>query len=127
MAEHVATNAGPVQLSDSQYDFLRGLVELVIPGLTGLYVAVAILWGWGYGTEVAGTGAALTVFGGVLLKFARSGFVKTILPSGGYDGKVVEDINDEGLPILRMELNSTTTSELFNKPQIVIKGFDAGA
>lgn len=127
MAEHVATNAGPVQLSDSQYDFLRGLVELVIPGLTGLYVAVAVLWGWDYSTQVAGTGTALTVFGGVLLKFARSGFVKTILPPGGYDGKVVEDINDEGLPILRMELNSTATSELFNKPQIVIKGFDASA
>lgn len=126
MAEHAVKNSGFVQLSDSQYDFLRGLVELVVPGLGGLYVAIAILWGWGYGTEVAGTATALTVFGGVLLKFARSGYEQTVLPPGGYDGQVVEDTID-GEPVLRVNLNKDATENIFNKSQIVIKGFDASA
>lgn len=121
-----ATNSGRVQLTDKQYDFLRGLVELVVPGLGGLYAAIAILWGWGYGTEVVGTATALTVFGGILLKFARKGYEQTIVPEGGYDGQVVEDVIN-GDPVLRVDLTQEAKENLFNKSQIVIKGFDASA
>jgi hypothetical protein len=128
MAEHAATNTGPIQLNDATYDVLRRFVELIIPGLAAFYAAVALIWGWGYIAEVAGTAAAATVLGGVLLKFARQGYEPSKeVPPGGYDGKVVEDVNDEGLPVLRLELNATATEDIMNKQQLVIKGFDAGA
>jgi len=122
-----ATNSGKVQLSDEQYDVLRRFVELVIPGLGALYAAVALLWGWGYIAEVAGTATAVTVFGGVVLKFARQGYEPPKeIPEGGYDGKVVEDVIN-GEPVLRVALNENATENLFNKDRIVIKGYDAGA
>ncbi len=126
MAEHAVRNSGPIQLNDATYDVIRRFVEIVIPGLGAFYAAVALIWGFGFIAEVTGTAAALTVLGGLLLKFARSGYEKTIVPPGGYDGQVVEDIID-GEPVLRLSLNKGATENLFNKSQIVIKGYDASA
>lgn len=127
MADHTATNSGFVQLSDAQYDVLRRFVELVVPGLGAFYAAVALLWGWGHIAEVTGTATALTVFGGVLLKFARQGYEPpTEIPEGGYDGQVVGDVVD-GQAVLRVDLGREATENLLNKKQLVIKGFDASA
>lgn len=127
MADHAATNSGLI-LSDGFYDFLRQLVEKVFPGLGVLYAALATIWGWGYEVEVGGTFAALAVFGGLLLSFARKGYsVDPTIPSGGYDGAVVEDINEAGEPILRLQLDTSAAEDLLNKKQLVFKGFDASA
>lgn len=128
MANHSATNSGAVQLSDAGYDGLRVAVEKVFPALGVLYAALAFFWGWGYTVEVSGTIAAVAVFGGVLLTLSRRGYEPPKdTPPGGYDGKVVEDVTEEGLPILRVELNSTATADILNKDRIVIQGYDAAA
>lgn len=127
MAEHAAVNSGFVQLNDKQYDALRRFVELVIPGLGALYAALAFVWGWGHVEAVAVTATAVATFGGVVLKFARSGYEPLVdVPPNGYDGQVVEDVID-GEPVLRVDLNREATENLLNKPQILIKGFDASA
>lgn len=128
MAEHKAvTNSGLI-LSDEVYDMLRQVVEKVLPGIGLLYAAFAAYWGWGYAFEVSGSIAALAVFGGLLLSLSRKGrTVNPDAPPGGYDGQVVEDVNAEGLPILRVELDPAATEDIMNKQQIVIKGYDAGA
>lgn len=128
MAEHAATNSGVVQLSDAWYDLLRIFVEKVFPGLGVLYAAVATLWHWGYEVEVGGTFAALSVFGAIILTLSRKGYeAATELPPGGYDGAVVEDVTEEGQPILRVDLNPAAAQDLLNKSKLVIKGFDPSA
>lgn len=132
MAEHAATNSGLVQLSDSQYDTLRRFVQIIIPGLGAFYAALALLWHWGFIAEVTGTATAITVLGGVVLKFARDGYtpekeVVPVLPSEVKpDGKVVSDVID-GQAVLRVDLGAEAKQDLFNKEFLVIKGFDPEA
>lgn len=127
MAEHAATNSGLV-LSNGMYDILRQLVEKVFPGLGILYAAFAALWHWGYSFEVGGSFAALAAFGGILLSLARKGYsVDPAEPPGGYDGAVVEGINDEGQPTLKLQLDASAAEDLLNKKQIVFKGYDPSA
>jgi hypothetical protein len=127
MAEHAATNSGLV-LSDGIYNVLRQIVEKVFPGLGVLYAGLAVYWHWSNITEVVGTLSLLAVFGGILLSLARRGYEPLMdEPPGGYDGKVIEDVTEEGLPILRVELNPKATTDIMNKPQIVIKGYNASA
>lgn len=128
MADHKAVTNSGVVLSDNTYDVLRQVVEKVFPGLGLLYAAFATYWGWGYELEVGGSIAALGVFGGILLSLSRRGrVVNHDVPPGGYDGQVVEDVNDEGVPILRVELNPASAQDLMNRTQLVLKGYDAGA
>lgn len=128
MAEHAATNSGVVQLSDAWYDLLRQFVEKVFPGLGLFYAALAALWHWGYTYEVGGTFAALSVLGGVILSMSRKGYEpEPGIPPGGYDGAVVEDVNELNEPILRLQLDTSAAENLLNKKQIVFKGFDPSA
>lgn len=123
-----ATNSGIVQLSDGQYDFFREVLEKGFPAAIAFYALVAGYLKWGNVLEVTGIMGGLAVFLGVILTLARKGYVPPReVPPGGYDGKVVEDVTNEGLPILRVELDPKATTDLMNKPQIVIKGYDAGA
>jgi hypothetical protein len=127
MADHVVeTNSGPVQLSNRVYDVIQALVELVLPALGVLYVAFATYWHWGYELEVGGSIAAVGVFLGVVIKAARKGYERSIVPPGGYDGAVVEDVI-EGQPVLRVQLEGDATENLMNKNMLVIKGYDPTA
>lgn len=127
MADHAERSSG-INLSDSSYDVLRQFVEKVFPGLGVLYAALATLWGWGYILQVGGSLSAIAVFGGILLSMSRKNYVTDpSSPPGGYDGAVVQDINEAGEAVLRLELTSSATEEIMNKPQIVFKGYDAAA
>lgn len=128
MAEHSATNSGVVQLSDAWYDLIRQLVEKVLPGLGVLYVALSTIWHWGYEVEVGGSISALAIFGGLLLSLSRKGYEPdTETPPGGYDGAVVEDINDAGEPVLKLQLDPSAAEDLLNKKKLVFKGYDPSA
>jgi hypothetical protein len=131
MADHAAeaTNSGLV-LSDGAYNALRQIVEKVFPGLGVLYTALATLWGWSHVTEVVGTLAALAIFGGVLLSLARRGYSPASTsdtPPGGYDGKVVSDVNEAGDTVLRLQLDSSSAESILTKRQVVFKGYDPTA
>jgi Putative phage holin Dp-1 len=123
-----ATNSGPVQLNNSQYDTLRGFVELVLPGLGTLYAGLSLLWGWGFIAEVTGSVTLLATFGGLLLKFARKGYaLPTEAPPGGFDGEVVLGDPAKGEPVLQFKLDPTKVDDLFNKKVVAFKGFDPNA
>jgi hypothetical protein len=132
MAEHAATNSGLVQLSDAQYDTLRRFVQIIIPGLGTLYAAFALLWHWGYIAEVTGSATALAVFGGVVLKFARDGYVPANEQPGtdaqSYDGEVaLSGVAEDGTPIAQIQLTEDAQRNFLTKPVLTIKGFDESA
>lgn len=128
MGDHVAVvegqNSGLV-LSSQFYDVLRALVEKIFPGLSGLYAAFAAIWGWGYAVQISGSLAALAVFGGILLTFARKGYVPPLeIQKPHYDGEVVADVID-GQGAVRLELNEDAQQNLLNKPNLLIKGLSS--
>jgi hypothetical protein len=127
MADHKAVNSGLVQLSDEQYDFFRAFLEKVFPAAGALYALLGTYFHWNNVVEVTGSIAGIAVFLGVVLSLARKGYTPLVdVPKTGYDGQVVEDVVD-GQSVLRVALKPEATEELFNKPQLVIKGFEAGA
>lgn len=117
MSDHAATNTGLV-LGDKVYDFIRQFVELVFPAFGALYFTLAPLWSWSDADKVVATCAALSVFGGVLLKLARKGYV----PEGaGGDGDVVLQTDEEGTNQYLLQLNAPMDELVSGKSVISFK------
>lgn len=95
MGKRAKNNSGPVQLNDGTYDFLNGLVTLVLPGLGTLYFTIAKIWGLPYAEEVVGTLAAVAVFAGILVKLSKIGYKG--------DGVLVVQPNEYGQTTVRIE------------------------
>ena len=95
MGKRAKNNSGPVQLNDGAYDFLNGLVTLVLPGLGTLYFTIAKIWGLPYAEEVVGTLAAVAVFAGILVKLSKIGYKG--------DGVLVVQPNEYGQTTVRIE------------------------
>lgn len=61
-------------LSAKVYDFLKNLVQLILPALGTLYFTLAAIWGLPAAEEVVGTLAALATFGGVTLRLSKAAY-----------------------------------------------------
>lgn len=81
-------NKGKLALSEKVYDFGKESATIYIPALVVLYVALAAIWHLPHPVEVAGTGAAVTTFLGVVLKISNSNYQAN---GGSADGTVHVD------------------------------------
>lgn len=54
-------------MSNSTYDILKWVAQIVLPAIATLYFALSKIWGLPYGTEVVGTITAIDAFLGALL------------------------------------------------------------
>lgn len=67
-----------MRLSNKAYDILKWVVMVFLPALGVLYSALAKIWGFPYGAEIAGTIAAVTAFLGTILQISNAKY-KTYL------------------------------------------------
>ena len=118
MSEHVKPTG--INLSNKTYDMLRRFVEYILPGASVLYLTLSELWHLPNAMQVAGTLAAIAVFGGVMLKASR----RTYAPDEEYDGEIVPDLDDPENPKYRFLLNTDDAEAILNKDKIVFKGMD---
>lgn len=89
-------------LSNKTYDFLKKLVQLILPAIGSLYFGLGEIWNLPASDKVVASTAVLATFFGVLLRLSS----KTYTPeSDQYDGDVVvtED-GEDGLTFV-LELN----------------------
>ena len=63
-------------LSNSAYDKLKFLAQIVLPALGTLYFALASIWNWPFGEQIVGTLTALDAFLGALLGISTSNYNK---------------------------------------------------
>ena len=54
-------------MSNSVYDRLKWIAQILIPAVATLYFALAQIWGMPYAEQITGTLAAVDAFLGVLL------------------------------------------------------------
>lgn len=54
-------------LSNSNYDFLKWVAQILLPAFATLYFALSQIWGLPYAEEVVGTITAIDAFLGALL------------------------------------------------------------
>ena len=56
-----------MKLSNSTYDFLRWVAQILLPAIGTLYFALAQIWGLPYSEQIVGTITAVDAFLGALL------------------------------------------------------------
>ncbi len=67
-----------MKLSNSAYDILKWIAQILLPALGTLYFALSKIWGLPYSTEVVGTIAAVDTFLGALLGISTAEYNKEI-------------------------------------------------
>jgi len=65
-----------MRISDSTYDFLRAIADLVLPAIGALYFALAGIWGFPYGEQIVGTITAIVAFLDIVLKVLKRNYDK---------------------------------------------------
>jgi len=61
-----------MKMSNSMYDFLKWVAQILLPAIGTLYFALANIWGLPNAEQVVGTITALDTFLGVLLGISNS-------------------------------------------------------
>lgn len=56
-----------MKLSNSNYDFLKWVAQILLPAFATLYFALSQIWGIPYAEEVVGTITAIDAFLGAVL------------------------------------------------------------
>ena len=70
-----------MKLSNSCYDVLKWIAQLLLPALGTLYFALAGIWGFPYGEQIVGTITALDTFLGVILGISTMQYNKHETPA----------------------------------------------
>lgn len=65
-----------MRLSNTTYDILKWITQLLLPALGTLYFALAGIWGFPYGEEIVGTLVAVDTFLGVCLGISTAKYNK---------------------------------------------------
>ena len=70
-------------LSNSNYDFLKWVAQILLPAFATLYFALAQIWGLPYAEQVVGTITAIDAFLGALLGISTHYYNKVEKEDGG--------------------------------------------
>lgn len=67
-----------MKMSNTMYDILKWIAQILLPALGTLYFALSKIWGLPLATEVVGTIAAVDTFLGALLGLSSMKYNKTV-------------------------------------------------
>lgn len=102
-------------LSNSAYDKLKFVAQVLLPGLGALYFGLAAIWGLPAAEQVVGTVTVVDTFLGLFLKANTSSYMNS---DARFDGAVVISPSEEGNSNLNVSLDPTSLAE---KDEITVK------
>lgn len=70
-------------MSNSTYDKLKFIAQVVLPAVGTLYAALAGIWGLPYAEQIVGTIVAVDTFLGVVLKISTYQYNKSLEANDG--------------------------------------------
>ena len=70
-------------MSNSTYDKLKFIAQVVLPAIGTLYAALAGIWGLPYAEQIVGTIVAVDTFLGVVLKISTYQYNKSLEANDG--------------------------------------------
>lgn len=80
-------------LSNSAYNVVKKSATIVLPALSGLYIAIAQIWNFDHVDQVVGTLAALNTFLGVIIQLSKKSYYASSAP---YVGEIkVQNIGEK--------------------------------
>lgn len=91
-----------LMFSPKMYDFLKRMVQVIIPGASTAYFALAEIWDLPGAEKVTGTLAVVATFIGVVIGISASTYEKL---GKGYDGDVVISTTEEGKKLFALEID----------------------
>lgn len=103
--------------SGKTYDFVKKLVQMILPALGTLYFSLANLWDLPAAEQVVGTLTAFTLFLGVLVGISSNRYNAGTV---GYDGQMLVSTNNAGSTMYTLELN-VDPEEIAKKASIAFK------
>ena len=65
-----------MKFSNSMYDILKYIAQIVLPAIATLYFALSQIWGLPYGEQIVGTITAIDCFLGALLGISTAQYKK---------------------------------------------------
>lgn len=80
-----AERSSAFMLGDRAYDFLKKLVQIILPAFGTFYVTLGQVWGLPHGDEVAKTCLALAAFLGICLGISSNAYKAS---GAGFDGEI---------------------------------------
>jgi hypothetical protein len=109
-------------LSNKTYDFVKRLVQVILPATSSLYFGLAAIWGLPAAEQVVGTFAVVTTFLGVTLGISSKVYSNS---DEAYDGNLIVTSPQEGKHLYSLEVN-TDPAELVDKKSITFKVQSSG-
>lgn len=89
-------------LSQGTYQYIKTLVQIVLPATGTLYFSLAGIWGLPHAEAVVGTLVCFTTFLGVILGVSSYQYEHS---GAGYDGTMVVTEKDENTKTMTLELD----------------------
>ena len=99
-------------LSNKTYDVLKWIAQYFLPALAALWLGLAKVWGFPYGTEIGATLSLIDVFLGAVLGISSKNYQG--------DGSLVINTEDPEKDVYSLELNGSI-AELADKDQVTFK------
>lgn len=84
----------PFLLGDKTYDFVKKLVQVIIPAGGSLYFALSKIWGLPHGEDVVGSLMAVATFLGVVLGISSAQYTAS---GAAYQGHITVQPTSEGV------------------------------
>ena len=104
-------------MSNELYDFLKRLVQVILPAIGALYFGLASIWNLPAAEQVVGTLAVLATFLGVTLGISTSRYEASERP---YDGNMVYSTNEMGKKLFTLELD-IDPADIESKDRLVFR------
>lgn len=89
-------------LSNKAYDFVKWLVQMVLPAFGALYFGLAAIWDLPASEQVVGTCAIIATFLGASLGISHNAYENS---DAAFDGNVVVTNNVDGAKVFSLELD----------------------
>lgn len=99
-------------LSNKKYDVLKWIAQYFLPALAALWLGLAKVWGFPYGTEIGATLSLIDVFLGAVLGISSKNYQG--------DGNLVINTDDPEKDVYSLELNGDI-AELADKKSVTFK------
>lgn len=108
----------PFLLGNRTYDFIKKLVQIILPAFSSAYFALAAIWELPHAEKVVGTTAVVTAFLGVCLGISSAQYTAS---GKGIDGNLAVSVTPTGQQQVTGLHLSVSPEDLKNKDNVTIK------
>lgn len=90
-----------LQMGNKTYDRLKPIVEMILPGIATLWLAIASIWGLPFAEPIAATIVAINAFLGICLAISNKQYKQN---TPDISGDLLVDAREDGADLMTVAL-----------------------